>query len=116
MLSLRPRAHWLISPSMTDDALRKRYLHLTRERLPARAASEKGWPVRYDHCFMRIVLDHLFGGAWYDHVRQRPAYRHLATEQLQRAIGLAEQIEREGAGLATEMNHQSLVWRGKRTG
>ncbi|MEM1042804.1 MAG: hypothetical protein AAGI91_09255 [Bacteroidota bacterium] len=95
------------------DALRARYLHLTREVLPAQAAEAGDWPVRYDHCFMRIVLDHVFGGRWYDHVEARPACRHLTGEQLRRAVDLAEEIAAEGAPLLRTMNQRSLAWRGK---
>ncbi len=53
----------LFADETFDDRydLQARYLQLTREDLPA-AALREGWPVRDDHCFMRIVLDHLFDG------------------------------------------------------
>ncbi|MEM1127966.1 MAG: hypothetical protein AAGI71_15060 [Bacteroidota bacterium] len=102
-----------MSPVDTLDTLRARYLHLTCEVLPARAAEAGHWPVRHDHCFMRIVLDHVFEGAWYDHVSGRPAYRHLTADELRRAVALAEAIEAEGADRLRPMNRQSLRWRGK---
>ena len=93
--------------------LRERYLHLTREALPARAAAEPGWPVRFDHCFMRIALDHAVGGRWTDAVA-RPAYRHLTEAQLRRAIGAAERMLAGGPEAARELNRASLDARGKR--
>ncbi len=46
-------------------ALEQDWLRLTRETLPALALA-RGWPVRADHCFQRILLDNVFGGRWYD--------------------------------------------------
>lgn len=89
-----------------------RYLSLTRDVLP-RMAREPGrrWPVREDHCFQRIVLDHVAGGVWYDHIA-RPAYKHLTDQQARTAVALAENIAEGRADLAA-MNRQSLLWRGK---
>ncbi len=73
---------------MTDDdrlALEARWLHLTRVVLPA-LASPRGWPIRADHCFMRVLLDHAHGGRWTDHVARRPAYAHATTGALARAV------------------------------
>ncbi len=96
---------------MTDlDDLRERYLSLTREALPERAASEPGWPVRFDHCFMRIALDNAVGGRWTD-VIATPAYKKASEPQLRRAIGLAEQMLSEGPQTAHALNDNSLAWR-----
>jgi hypothetical protein len=59
-------------------ALEAHWLHLIRHTLPGLAPA-RDWPVRYDHCFARILLDQVCGGRWYDHVPARPAYRHLPT-------------------------------------
>ena len=98
---------------MNSDALRDRYLVLTRDALPARAASEPGWPVRFDHCFMRIVLDHAVGQRWTDVVRS-PAYKNLTDDQLRRAVDAAERMLAEGPGAARMLNRASLEARGKR--
>ena len=92
-------------------SLERRWLDLTRVTLP-RLARERDWPVRHDHCFQRILLDHAVGGRWYDHVARRPAYRHLEEAGLARAIALAEAAIAGQADLA-ELDWQSLVWRGK---
>jgi hypothetical protein len=76
-------------------------------------AAERDWPVRADHCFQRILLDHAVGGRWYDHVTARPAYRHLAQDALARAVALGREAVAGDADLA-DLNRQSLVWRGKR--
>ncbi len=102
---------------MTRSDLEARYLTLVRDALPQRAASEIGWPVRLDHCFMRIVLDHIFQACWYDHLdrsRNAPAaYRQLTDAQLALAMTLAESLLDLGPAHAGKLNQQSLVWRGK---
>ena len=75
-------------------------------------SGERDWPVREDHCFQRIVLDTICGGAWYDHL-DRPAYKHLTKEQAQRAVELCKDII-EGRADLKQLNQQSLIWRGKR--
>lgn len=96
---------------MADPALVAEYVRLTGEALPERAKAEH-WPLVFDHCFRRVVLDHLFGGRWYDHLdRRRPAYRQLDDEQLRRAVALARRILGEGRPLLVRLNAQSLAWR-----
>jgi hypothetical protein len=94
-------------------ALEQHWLRLIRTTLPALAAS-RGWPVRNDHCFARILLDQVCGGRWYDHVPARPAYRHLAEPQLRAAIALAESVADGSADLHT-LNRASLAWRAVKT-
>lgn len=101
----------------TDDEtpdrapLEAEWLALTRERLPA-AAGERGWPVRFDHCFARILLDNAFGAVWYDHVAGRPAYRHAPEPALREAVRLGRAALAGEADMA-ELNRRSLGWRGK---
>jgi hypothetical protein len=95
-----------------EEALRRRWLVLTRERLPARARAER-WPLRLDHCFQRVLLDQVCGGRWYDHVSGRPAYRHLDGARLAAAVALGERLEREGEPLLRRLDEDSLRWRGK---
>ena len=88
------------------------YIHLTKEVLPSLAKSDRpDWPVSEDHCFQRIVLDTICGGVWYDHL-DRPAYKHLTNDQAQRAVELCRDIV-EGKADLRELNHKSLIWRGK---
>jgi len=94
-----------IEPSDTDH-----YRDLTGRVMPAMAQGH-GWPVVHDHCFQRIVLDHVAGGVWHDHIA-RPAYRHLCADQAARAVRLCEDIIAGRADLAA-LNRQSLLWRGK---
>ena len=96
---------------MTRATLEQRWLTLTRETMPALAA-ERGWPVRNDHCFQRILLDTAVGGCWYDAIPQRPAYRHADEAVLIRAVEVGEAVIAGLADLAA-LNRQSLTWRGK---
>lgn len=103
-----------IVPMPPEDraALETRWLDLTRRVLPA-LAGERGWPVRLDHCFQRILLDNALGGRWYDHVARRPAYRYLPADALARAVALGEGCA-SGAADLPALNRRSLGWRGKR--
>ena len=87
------------------------WLRLTREDLP-RVAAERGWPIRFDHCFQRVLLDHAFGGVWYDHVEGRPAYAHADEAALARAVEAGEAALAGTADLPA-MNRASLRWRGR---
>ena len=92
------------------EALRERWLHLAREALPARAASEPGWPVRFDHCFMRIALDHAVGQRWTD-VIPSPAYTRADADQFARAVGVAEAMLAGGPEATRPLNDTSKRWR-----
>lgn len=97
---------------MTDPgrrALEARWLDLTRTTMPALAAT-RGWPVRANHCFQRILLDAACGGRWYDHIAGRPAYAHADEAILHRAVALGEAAVAGEADLAA-LNGQSLEWR-----
>ena len=103
---------------ITDGAphryeLQERYLELTRSELPAKARIS-GWVVIQDHCFMRIILDQLFQGCWYDFLDRRlVAYKQLSDEQLTRAIAMGEQLLSGDATTLHRWNNESLAWRGK---
>lgn len=98
-------------------ALEKRYLELTKERLPAQAR-ENRWPLRFDHCFMRVVLDNAFQGCWYDHLDRRAgALKTISEEKLKEAVSIAEEISQDPTGqVLCTLNSRSLKWRGKGSG
>ena len=100
------------SKNQTDDPI-SRYMKLTKEVMP-KMASDKAfqWPVRYDHCFQRIVLDTICNGSWYNHL-ERPAYKHLSRNQALKAVQLCEDIIAGRADL-NALNRQSLLWRNKK--
>jgi hypothetical protein len=97
---------------MDTITLQEEYLTYTKKILPS-LAQQHHWVVRYDHCFQRIILDTLFGACWYDKVKQRPAYKQLSSKQLQQALRIARDIERDGDEYLRQLNVQSLQWRNK---
>ena len=93
---------------MTREQLTARWLDLTRRVLPD-MAQEARWPIRLDHCFMRVCLDYAIGQPWHEQVR-RPAIRHLSDEELRRAVAVAERVAANPAVLPG-LNERSLAWR-----
>lgn len=87
-----------------------RWFTLTREIMPALAA-RRGWPVRHDHCFQRILLDNALGRPWRE-VLTAPAYRHASEAQMTRAIALGEAAV-AGAQCLVQLNQRSLKLRRK---
>ncbi len=87
------------------DALVARWLELTRRTLPEMAAAQR-WPIRLDHCFMRVCLDEAMGGPW-TAVLRRPAIHSMTEGQLLAAISVAEAIVARPALLAG-LNARSL--------
>jgi hypothetical protein len=88
------------------------WLELTRQTMPA-VAKERAWPVRFDHCFQRILLDNAAGQVWYDVVEGRPAYRHAPEELLSDALKLGHAVM-AGTEDLSALNRRSLDLRGKR--
>ncbi len=95
--------------------LRNQYLDLTHRVLPD-LAQQRRFPVRFNHCFQRIVLDNLFNDCWYDVLNRRePAYKQLTEQQLEGAIALAEEIVNQPDDYLDQLNQNSLRWRRKLT-
>ena len=92
--------------------LEQEWLHLTRAALPD-AARGAGWSICEDHCFQRVLLDNACGGVWYDHIADRPAYRHATDDILLSAVTLGR-AALDGRASIDRLNRQSLKWRGKR--
>ena len=95
---------------MTHQPLVAEWFALTRDRMPD-AASARNWPVHFDHCFQRILLDNAVGGVWREEIKP-PAYRNASEATLKRAIELGQQAMAGQADLH-ELNRRSLAWRGK---
>lgn len=95
--------------------LQTRYLELTNQVLPE-LARQRQFPVKYNHCFQRIVLDNLFGCCWYEVLRGKdPAYKQLTEAQLERAIAIAESMTSQTDKHTYQLNQNSLGWRRKAT-
>lgn len=87
------------------------WLRLTREVMPE-LATERGWPVRLDHCFQRILLDAELGSPWTKRLAGRPAYKSVDDATLDRLIARAEAAMAGEADLRA-LNRESLAGRGK---
>ena len=79
--------------------------------LVERAAHEH-WPVRADHCFLRIAYDNAVGAKW-DTLVAKPAWSNLTLKALEAAIATLVRIGAEGRPALDELNSRSLGWRGK---
>ena len=90
------------------SALLARWFDLTRRVLPGMAAVQR-WPIRADHCFMRVCLDCALDQAW-PRMLRAPAYRHASDAQLARAVDVAESIVARPQSLPA-LNLRSLAMR-----
>lgn len=96
------------------EELRAQYLELINRELPQQA-KQRDFPVRFNHCFARIILDNLFQCCWYEKLdrQQGAAYKQLSPSELQKAIALANKIVTSPDSYLRELNQNSLRWRGK---
>ncbi len=99
-------------PSESEIDLRNEYSNLINQQLPE-LAKQTPMPVRFNHCFARIVLDNLFEDCWYNHLsRKQPAYKQLGEAQMRKAIAIAQSIVNHPERIE-QLNQNSLRWRGK---
>lgn len=106
----RNRTNEESTESQTLEALRERYTGLINHTLPGTFTQ----PVRFNHCFARIVLDWLYQDCWYNHLdKTKPAYKQLTPQQLSIAIERMDAWLREPSLLETD-NNTSLAYRRKR--
>lgn len=96
--------------NIDTEQLRSQYLNLVNVLLPAVAKSKK-YPIRFNHCFARVILDNVVNDIWYKHI-EKPAYKRLGRQQLELAIfiGLKMLVD---ANKAVTYNKLSLQHRGK---
>ena len=95
-------------------ALVDEYLRLTKKALPALAKAHK-WPIRFDHCFMRVMLDNSFGCVWYERLDRKKGspISQIDADALRRAVGFGRRMEAEGLGAVQVLDNVSLRLRGK---
>lgn len=99
---------------MDTRNLQGRYIELTNEVLP-KLAHEQHWPVRYNHCFQRIILDTIFKDCWYNHLDRSsgvPTCKQLTDSQLQQAIQVSKRMI-SSLETVEELNRSSLSYRNK---
>jgi hypothetical protein len=101
-------------PEPDEPDLRRRWRSLVEERLPGAALEGRGWPVRFDHCFARILLDNACGRPWRE-VARPPAWANMPAPLLAEAVRLGEGVLAGEADLA-RLNDRSLALRGKAPG
>ncbi len=102
-------------PPQSRDELVAEYQRLAKETLPARAKEEK-WPIRFDHCFMRVMLDCAFGRCWYECLDRKrgSAISQISDDDLAAAVAVGRRMEAEGRSAVDELDARSLRLRGKR--
>ena len=94
------------------DTLREALRHQANVEFPA-AAKAGGYPIRLNHCFLRVVYDNLFGAQWQTKLAKgKPAIRQLTDAQLERALAIGRSIIADKA-TCVALNRRSLDWRGK---
>ena len=104
--------HAYLSNSTEHKSNLREFLHYAKKVLPSIASTKKStWPIHYDHCFMRVILDNIVGCAWYE-VIPSPAYKNLTDKQASAALNLAKQIATENVSLHV-LNQRSKKWRNK---
>ena len=109
LAAIRHYAPMVASPATAPRAALRAELDATVARLVARAAAD-GWPIRADHCFLRIAYDVAVGAKW-NTVVARPAWASLSLEALRAAIVVLDTIERDGCPALHLLNDASLAFR-----
>lgn len=95
------------------EELKNTLRHLANDVFPERAKDGEGYPVHFNHCFLRIVYDNLFGRQWQKVLSdKKPAIHQLDESQLGRAIDIGHEII-EDPERCRILNQRSLKWRGK---
>ncbi|MDQ3682693.1 MAG: hypothetical protein M3352_06430 [Bacteroidota bacterium] len=85
------------------------YKELLNTRLPVKYT----YPVKYNHCFNRIILDWLFTDCWYNHLdRRKSAISQLDETQLKAVIYRMNQWLADQQLLIAD-NKNSLFYRSK---
>ena len=94
------------------DALRAALRHQADVEFPA-AARAGDYPVRFNHCFLRIVYDNLFGAPWREVLPPgAPAIAQLDGEQLRAALAIGRSVI-DYPATCRALNRRSLELRGK---
>jgi hypothetical protein len=107
------QSEFFVSGPDHREILEARWRQLTNESLP-NAAAQANWPIRLNHCFQRVLLDHACGDVWYGHIDGRPAYRFASDVILRTAMEAGEACLAGEKDIA-QLNRESLAFRGKLT-
>ena len=64
---------------------------------------------------MRVALDHYCGKCWYDHWDQKKgALKSMADSEVEGVLAVAARMQKEGVDFVSEINRNSLAFRGKK--
>lgn len=74
-----------------------------------KAATQHKWPIRFNHCFRRVIYDNVLQGKW-DTIISTPGKDHLSDQQLSHAIQLGLSYLKDSDKLI-EDNKKSLSYR-----
>ena len=94
-----------------EQRLRDEWRRLVGTLLPREAETRRDWPIRFDHCFARVLLDNAHGGPWRDHVAP-PAWRNTDPAVLAEAVKMGRNVLNGSENLVA-FNERSLALRGK---
>jgi len=107
---------WLaVSPSSSSRSqLDLRYKALFNAELPVMAREQK-WPICLNHCLLRCALDHHCGKCWYEvWERKSGALKSMSDAEVASVIAVGERMRDEGRDFVSEINQNSLEYRGKK--
>ena len=96
-----------------EEQLRAELRELANRTFPATAKGDQRYPIKLNHCFLRVVYDNLVEDKWRRVLTgEGPAINQLTGEQLERAVELGEAITAD-PDLCRTLNQRSVEWRGK---
>ena len=79
-----------MKPNTTE--LKSQLLHMANVEFP-KVAKEEGYPIYFNHCFLRVVYDTLFEAKWQNVFKPKGSAIHaLSNEQLTKAVAIGEKI------------------------
>ena len=96
-----------------EEQLRERLRELANREFPATAKGDQRYPIKLNHCFLRVVYDNLVEDKWKRVLTgKEPAIQQLNETQLERAVEIGEAIMVDPER-CRQLNQRSLEWRGK---
>lgn len=96
----------------STETLKDRLRHQANVEFPA-AARSGDYPIRFNHCFLRVVYDNLFGTKWQTVLSPgQPAIHQLTGEQLEEALRIGRRVI-DDPEVCRALNQRSLVFRGE---
>lgn len=99
--------------SSIRSELEVKYKTMFNISLPKIAREEK-WPIRLNHCLMRVALDAYWQCCWYEKLDQKKgALKSMTIPQIENVIVIGLRMIDEGKSYVARLNKESLAYRGK---